>query len=229
MSVLNTIKKRRSIRRYLDVAVEWDKVVQILEAGRWAPSAGNLQEWKFVVISDKDTKRKVANACLKQHWVESAPIIIVICSMHEKPVQFYGDRGLNVYMLQNSAAAAENMLLTATDLGLGSCWVGAFDEEMMCDAINIPNRCRPLVVLTLGYADEKVPAPPRTVLESLVFLQRYGNRIRNINVYLWDISLAMEDKAKQGKDAVSRGAKKLHEKVKEHVKKVKERMKKSKE
>ncbi|MFC1730492.1 nitroreductase family protein [candidate division KSB1 bacterium] len=229
MSVLNIIKKRRSIRKYMDVPVEWDKIVQIFEAGRYAPSAGNIQEWKFVIVSDKSVKKKVAEACLKQYWVESAPVIIVICSMVEKSEQFYGDRGRDLYTIQNCATAAENMLLVATDLDLGSCWVGAFDEEMMGDALGIPGRARPMAVLTFGYADEKVPVPPRTVLESLVFLQRYGNRIRNVNMVLWDVSLEIEKKAKQGKDAIEQGAKTLREKIKYHAKKAHEHVKKKME
>ncbi|PIN86389.1 hypothetical protein COV19_04885 [Candidatus Woesearchaeota archaeon CG10_big_fil_rev_8_21_14_0_10_44_13] len=225
MSVLDIIKKRRSIRRYLDVPVEWDKIVQLLEAGRYAPSSGNIQEWKFVVVSDKTIKRKVAEACLKQYWVEAAPAIIVICSMVEKQEQFYGERGRNVYTYINCAAAAENMLITATELGLGSCLVGAFDESMMCEALNIPTRARPILVLTFGYPGEKVPVPPKMVLEGLVFLQTYACRIRNVNMVLWDVSLEIEKKAREGKEIVERGASKLHERIKHHVKKIKDRFK----
>lgn len=226
MSVLDIIKKRRSIRKYLDVAVEWDKIVQILEAGRYAPSAGNIQEWKFIVISEKDIKKKVAEACLKQYWMETAPAIIVICSMVEKQEQFYGDKGRDLYTIQNCACAAENMMLVATDLGLSSCWVGAFDEEMMCDALNMPTRAKPMVILTIGYPGEEVPVPPRTVLESLVFLQAYGNRIKNVNMVLWDFSLQMEKYAKDGKESVEVGAKNLHERIRHHAERIKEHIKK---
>lgn len=229
MSVLDIIKKRRSIRKYMDVAVEWDKVVQILEAGRHAPCSGNVQEWKFVVISEPPIKKKVADACLKQYWIEGAPVLIAICSMVEKQEQFYGDRGKDLYTIQNCAAAAENMLLVATELGLASCWVGAFDENMMCEALSIPSRARPLAVLAFGYADEVVPTPPRTVLESLVYLQSYGNRIKNVNVVLWDWSLQMEKYAQGGKEAAQKGAKKLHEKIKQHLGKIRERMQKKTE
>ncbi|MFO8016537.1 MAG: nitroreductase family protein [Candidatus Woesearchaeota archaeon] len=229
MSLLEVIKERRSIRKYKDVAVEWDKMVQVLEAGRWAPSAGNLQEWKFVVVTEKSVKKKVADACLKQDWIETAPILIVICSNPEKPEQFYGKRGKEMYTFQNCAACAENMILTATEQGLGTCWVGAFDDEMLSDAVGMPGRAKPMMVLTFGYADEKVPAPPRTVLESIVFLQSYGNKVKNVNMVLWDWSLEMEKHAKQGKEAVQSGAKKLHSRLKEHAGKLKESAKKKME
>jgi len=225
-TVLNIIKKRRSIRKYKDVGVEWDKVVQILEAGRFAPNAGNLQEWRFVVVTEKEIKRSIAEACLKQYWIETAPVIIVICAMTEKPEQFYGERGRKVYTLENCAMAAENMMLVATDLGLGSCVVGAFDEGMMINAVGILPRAKPILVLTVGYADEKVPIPPKTVLETLVFLQKYQNRIKNPNMVLWDWSLQMEKYVKEAKGAAESGASKLHEKIKHHAARLKEHIKK---
>lgn len=217
MDVLDAIRKRRSIRKYLPVAVEWDKVVNVLEAGRHAPSAGNLQDWKFVVVTDVDKKRDIATACLNQVWMETAPIHIVICSNPEKPIQQYGDKG-EEYSKEDAACVAMNMMLAATREGLGSCWVGAFEETMLIEAVAIPTRATPRIILTLGYPDEIVPTPPRIPLESLVYLQSYGNRIKNINMVMWDWSLMMEDFVKK-----SGG------KIKAHIEKVKEKIAKDME
>lgn len=203
MDVLEAIKKRRSIRKYLDVGLEWEKMVQILEAGQHAPSAGNLQDWKFIVVTDKDVRKKIAEACLNQVWMETAPIHVVICSNPEKTIQYYGERG-EKYAIENCACVAMCMTLEATEQGLDTCWVGAFDEDMMRIALSMPDRGRPMMVLTVGYADETVPMPPRVVLESLIFFQRYSNRIKNINLVMNDWSLMMEDYAKKGKEALAK-------------------------
>ena len=216
--VLDTIKNRRSIRKYLAAPVEWDKVVTLLEAGRWSPSAGNLQEWRFIVVSDLDLKKKVADACLQQHWIEAAPLIIVIVSLQEKQIEYYGDQGKQ-YLYEDAAAAAQNMMLAATALDMGSCWIGAFDEQELRDALKIPDRATPYIVLTFGYADEKVPVPPRNPLEPLTYLQTFGNRVKNANLVMWDWSLEMERYAKAAKKEIKSGLRKFFDDVKKRMKK----------
>ncbi len=208
MDVLEAIKKRRSIRKYLDVAIEWEKMVHILEAGQYAPSAGNLQDWKFIVVTDKGIKRQIAEACLNQVWMETAPVHMVICSNPEKTLQYYADRG-ETYAIENCACVAMAMMLEATEHGLDTCWVGAFDESMLRMTLGIPDRAKPMMVLTIGYGDETVPVPPRVVLESLIYLQKYGNRIKNANMVMWDWSLMMEDYAKRGKEVLAKKLEKL--------------------
>ena len=193
--MLEIIKKRRSIRKYKDLPVEWDKLVNILTAGQHAPSAGNVQDWKFIVVTDDETRKQIARACVNQVWMETAPMHIVICSIPERTIQYYGKIG-EKYTLEDCACTAMNMMVQATAEGLGSCMVGAFDEMMMRLALNIPERATPVSIVTVGYADEEVPVPPRTVLESMVFLQRYANRYRNFNAILWDYSLQYEEFAK---------------------------------
>ena len=213
MNVLEAIKKRRSIRKYLDIGVEWDKVQHILEAGRYAPSAGNLQAWKFIVVTEEELRHEVAKACLNQIWMEEAPVHIVICSIPERPIQHYGEAGKK-YVLEDCACAAMNMMLEATEQGLASCWVGAFDELMLRITLNIPDRATPSIVLTIGYADEQVPVPSRTVMESVTFLQKYANRIKNENMIMWNWSLEMEKQAHEAK----KGLKKHLEKVRKVMK-----------
>jgi nitroreductase len=219
--VVETIKKRRSIRKYLDVPVEWDKMVQILDAGRYAPFAGNLQSYKIVVVSDKGEKRKIAEAALKQYWIETAPLLIVICGKEERMISYYGERG-KAYLLQSIAAMAENMLVAATDLGLATCWIGAFDEDKVAEAIGCPARAVPNVIIAVGYSDERVPTPPKETFESRVYFNKYNNRIKNLNMVLWDVSLEMEEKAKDAREGLHKSLGKLKEHLSKHKGKLKD-------
>ncbi len=174
MEVLECIKTRRSTRKFLDVPVEWDKIGTIVDAGRSAPTSGNLQNWKFIVVLDEEKRKEISEACLKQFWMERAPVHIVICSEPEKAKRFYGIRGERLYSIQNCAASAENMILTAHSLGLGSCWVGAFDEDMLKRALGIPDYARPQAIIPIGYPAEKVPTPMQYQLENLVFMEAWN-------------------------------------------------------
>jgi len=173
MDVIEAIRTRRSIRKYLDAPVEWDKIGQIIEAGKAAPSSGNLQNWKFVIIKEKERRQQIAEACLQQYWMTTAPIHILIVAEPEPSIMHYGVRGERLYTIQNCAAAVENMLLAAHALGLGSCWVGAFDEDMLKRAIGCTERVRPQAVITIGYPDERVPEPDEYTLEDVTYLEKW--------------------------------------------------------
>lgn len=224
MEAIECIKTRRSIRKFLDKAVEWDKIIDIIYCGILAPNAGNLQNWKFVYITDPAKKQAIAEACLKQHWIADAPVILVIYANPEKARQFYGVRGERLYAIQNCAAAAENILLGAHALGLGACWVGAFDEEMLNDTMEVnvkqrPHEPRPQVVIPIGYADEEPPFPGRLIQEQCVHVQGYDNRRRNRELYYRDFSVFMAKKINLGKH-------KANKKLDRFIKKMKERFKK---
>jgi nitroreductase len=188
MDVLEALATRRSIRKYLDVPVEWDKIGQVLEAGRLAPSAGNLQEWRFIVVTKHETRKEIAESALSQHWIETAPVHIVVVALTEKVKIHYGMRGERLYTIQDCAACATYMMLAAHELGLGSCWIGAFDEAKLQRILNLPDEVRPQMLLTVGYADEKPHMPPRYPINNLVFLENYGGagRIKDIDKVLWN-------------------------------------------
>ena len=177
MDVFEAIKKRRCTRKYLSVPVEWEKVGKILDAGRQAPSAGNLQDWKFIVVLDPDKRKDISDACMQQHWMREAPVHIVVCGEPEKAARFYKERGEKLYSIQNCACAAENMFMAATALDLGMAWVGAFDERMIRRVLSIPESSVPYAVLTLGYADETSREPAKYTLENITFFERWGNRL----------------------------------------------------
>lgn len=204
MDVFECIRSRRSVRKFLPVPVEFEKLGKILDAGRFAPSAGNVQDWKFVVVTEDSIKRAVAVACVQQLWIESAPVIVVVCGEPVKGERLYGARGKSVYAVQNCAAAIENMLLVAHGVGLGACWVGAFELDMLRSALSVPGDVVPQAVVCLGYADEKPPVPPRYELENVVFLERYGNRIRDIAMFMEDYSIHVQKAVSKLKGFVSK-------------------------
>ena len=176
METQECIRTRRSIRKYKDKPVEWDKVAQILDAGRLAPSAGNIQNWKFVVARNDSVRKKLAEAAFDQGWMEDAPVHIVIVGEPEKAHRFYGARGEGLYTTQGCAAAIENMLLAANDVELGACWVGAFDEYKVRRALAISEEAYPQAIITIGYSDEKPDMPTRTALEHIVYMDRWLNK-----------------------------------------------------
>jgi nitroreductase len=230
METFETIEKRRSVRKYLDVPVEWEKVGNILRAAQLAPSAGNLQDWRFVVVTNKDTRRKIAEAALQQSWIEQAPVIIVVFSEPHKTKRFYGEIGEKVYSVQNGAAAIENMLLAATDQGLGSCWVAAFDENMLTTLMGSPKHAKPQAIITVGYPDENPIMPTKFALYDMTFINAWGSRIANPDLVLSDWSGVIKNKIQEAKEAAKREAKPglsaLMEKGKEHAKKIQEKIKK---
>lgn len=207
MEVSDAIRKRRSIKRYLDIPVEWDKIGSICEAGGQAPSAGNLQPWKFIVVLNPANRRKIAEACFQQYWMQSAPVHIIVCAEINKMNRFYGLRGERLYSIQSCALAAENMILEGINQGLASCFVSAFDEEMLKRNFKIPDYARPQAILAFGYSGEEVPSPPRYTLNDTVSVESFGAKIADMEGYLgygWGRNI--RDAVLKGKEAFDRGA-----------------------
>jgi len=215
MDVFEAIRTRRSIRKYKDKQIPWENVATILEAGKYAPSAGNLQNWKFIVIKSDEKRTAIVKACLQQEWMEIAPIFIVVVAEPKKAEQYYGTRGARLYTLQGCAAAIENMLLTAHNLGLGSCWVGAFDEDDLWRILGLPEDISVQGIITIGYADETPEVLPKHRIEHIVFFEKWGGRIEAPKTYLGWWSAYNKKIVDEGKKL----AKKVHKKVKEKVKK----------
>jgi len=164
MDLKEGIRKRRSIRKYTQESVPDEYLREILESALEAPSAGNLQSRYFYVIQDRGLRASLASAALNQAFIGEAPVSVVVCADHKIRAE-YGVRGIETYAIMDCAAAIENMLLTACSLGLGSCWVGAFDENAVRRSLSIPAHLRPVAILTLGYAAEFPDRPDRVAVE----------------------------------------------------------------
>lgn len=169
MDVFEAISKRRSIRQ-LDPSKPVDDatVRKILEAGIMAPSAGNGQSWRFFVVRDHATKKRLAFEAGHQDFIDQAPVAIVVCSDLTMAEEQYGGRGRGTYSLQETAAAIENMLLAITALGLGCCWVGAFNESVASEILALPKGLRPLAILPIGApAVREARVPPRLSIDEV--------------------------------------------------------------
>ncbi len=175
METMDCIVSRRSIRKFKDAPVEWYLIGRVLYAGFNAPTAGNLQDYRFMVVTSPELKAGLAQAAINQHWIAQAPTVIVVFSEFTKAKRFYGIRGERLYTIQDSAAAVQNILLAAHDLGLGACWVGAFDEDKICSVLGIPDYARPQALIPIGYPNEEVTMPPKFKLENLVYFNRWGD------------------------------------------------------
>jgi len=177
MEVEKCIKERRSVRQYLDKKIEWNKVAKILEAARHAPNAGNIQNWRFIVVDNKEKKENLAKAALNQSFLGEAGIIIVVCHIEKEIKRFYGKKA-EVYSIQNTAAAVQNIMLRAFSLGLGSCWIGAFDEEAVKSELKVPNDVSIDAMVTLGYSKEKAKMPKRIDLKEIVYFEEWNNKVK---------------------------------------------------
>jgi len=149
------LKNRHCVRGFdADRLVTDEQIEKLISAAKMAPSAGNCQDWEFVVIKEKEEKQRLVEQAIsfKQSFVAEAPIVIVVCINFNKTKDRYGNRGRDLYSIQDTAAASQNLLLAATALGLGACWVGAFDENKASEVLNLADGLRPVVIIPLGYS-----------------------------------------------------------------------------
>jgi nitroreductase len=159
--ILKAVKERRSIRNFQKRDIPNEVIDKLAEALIWAPSAGNLQARKFYFIKNDSIKKKIAHAALNQNFIAEAPLVIVGCA--DSRISFkYGDRGVYLYSIQDVALSIMGMMLVAFENGLGSTWVGAFDEGGVSRILNTPSHLRPVAVVPVGYPSY-IPSPPPRV------------------------------------------------------------------
>lgn len=169
MDVSEAILKRRSVRKFSSAPIDKELIIKILEAGRWAPSEGNLQAWHVYVVQNEELKEKFVPASLGQTFIREAPVVFVLCVDLNRTAP-YGTRGRDLFCLQTSGAVVQNMMLQAFSLGLGSCWVGAFKEEAIKEILNIPNHLRPVALIPVGYSLEERNSKRRELEEFTTWL-----------------------------------------------------------
>jgi nitroreductase len=164
---LDVIARRRSVRHFNSkLTVSDADVTALLEAATAAPTAGNIQPWRFVVVRTNEARDRLAGA-LHQKWATGAPVTIAVCVDPRPCYARYSDRGERLYALQDTAAAVENILLAAVDRGLAACWVGAFDEDAVREALGVTAPITPIAIIPVGHSAEAAGRPARRPLDEV--------------------------------------------------------------
>jgi nitroreductase len=172
LDIEECIEGRTSIRSFKPDPIEDSLVHEALRLANLAPSAGNLQARDFVVVRDISTKKALAQAAYNQDFVMTAPVVVVFCANLDR-IRHYQERGATLYCLQDVAAAIENMLLFLHSKGIGSVWVGAFDEKKASVALALPSHSRPVAIVPIGYPDEIGVRRKRLPLETVVHVEKW--------------------------------------------------------
>jgi nitroreductase len=159
MALLDLVQHRRSIRDFLDLPVERQKIITCLEAARLAPSAGNSQPWKFIVVDDRQIKNKICDAAFSgiyslNSFCKMAPVIVAVVSEKSRFLAQIGGmfRGTKYYLI-DIGIAIEHFVLQAEELGLGTCWIGWFNERVVKPILDIPPNKKLDILIALGYYD----------------------------------------------------------------------------
>jgi nitroreductase len=170
-SLMDIIEARRSVRSYKSREIEDDKLNYILDAFRLAPSAKNLQPWKLVVAKNKKIIKDLAIACNNQTFLEEAPVLIAACANEQEA---YGRMGgyMNSYPV-DIGLALEHLVLAATEQGLGTCWIGAFKEQLVKDILGIPEEVKVVALTPVGYPAREASRRGRKPMDEIVCYDRY--------------------------------------------------------
>ncbi|MEM3404099.1 MAG: nitroreductase family protein [Nitrososphaeria archaeon] len=176
MGVFEAIVRRRSVRSYTDREIPKDVLIKLLEAARLAPSARNSQPWHFVIVTDQEKKKRIAESGRWARFISNAPAIIVGCGDREKSSKWF---------TVDVSIALEHIVLKATEEGLGSCWIGSFDEEVVKDVLSIPDRYSVVALISLGYPAEGLDVNIASLLhgrsrkevEEIASLNEYGKSV----------------------------------------------------
>ena len=156
---LTLARERRSVRAFRPDPVPPELLDRVLEAARWAPSAGNRQAWRVAVLTTRAERERLRRR--PDDFLVAAPVVLAFCADTRAAAAGYGERGASLYAVQDATLACAHAMLAAADAGLGSCWVGAFDEQQVAAALRLPDALRPVALLPMGRPAETPAAPAR--------------------------------------------------------------------
>jgi len=216
--LLDAIINRRTCKEFSDEPVEFDTIAQIIQAGAHAPSAGDLQNWKFIVITENKLLRQLYNHTMEQDVFNTAPIGVIVCSDTESAQRYFGLRGKRLYSVQECGACIQNMLLAAEAFNLGSCWVGAFDEEKIASMFSIPDEVRAQAIILFGHPAYEPDEKKMKRTEDLIYFNKWNERVEKPHLMMRDYSKEWKIRAEQFKEKTSKQAKKIDtQEIKEKV------------
>lgn len=168
MEFFRLIEERHSMRSYSPAPVEAQKLQSILAAANRAPSAGNKQGYEIYVVRKLEQRQSLVKAAGDQEFLAEAPLVLIFCTNPARLEEWYQERGIQLYAIQDATIACAFAMLAASDLGLSTVWVGAFDERSVRKVANIPSELRPVALLPIGYAANAPRITPRRELGDLV-------------------------------------------------------------
>jgi nitroreductase len=168
MAVLEAIRKRYSCRAYQDKPIEQEKLDQVFDAARLAPSAKNMQDWRFVVVRDKDKKQKIADSTNHPEVFGKAGVMIAACSNSSYIMKCGQPAGVI-----DVAIALEHICLQAAELGLATCWIGSFEPEKVRKVLGIPQGVAIIELMALGYPADKAKKPSREPIEKIICYEKW--------------------------------------------------------
>lgn len=172
MDFYEAVQRRRSIRAYLSDPVPEEVLSRIFEAVRLSPSAKNIQPWKFIIVRDRNLIAQLASACNNQQFIAQAPI--VICGCANEPICYHGMGGYWNSWAVDLSIALEHLMLAATVEGLGTCWIGSFNEAEVSALLQIPPEIKIVALTPLGYPARESPPRPRKPLSEIICYDRYS-------------------------------------------------------
>jgi nitroreductase len=172
MDFNTVVRKRKSIRSFKKKKASWKDVLEAVDAANQGPFAGNHNNLKYLIVEDKEKIKDLAAHC-EQDWISQAGILIVVCSDDTHVENLYGERG-RVYSRQQAGAAIQTILLKLTELGLGSCWVGAYSDDLVRDTLKIPEPIQIEAIIPIGYENKKEPKKEKKSLESSLFWEQWN-------------------------------------------------------
>jgi nitroreductase len=176
MEFNNVIEKRASVRTFSYKKPGTEEIIELIEAANLSPTPGNLPILKYIVIEDKEKISTIAQAC-QQKFIAEAPIVIIICS-NKKDCEMMYDTRADKYIKQHTGAAIENLLLKATDIGLASCWVGAFVESTIKDMLAIPDNIEIEAILPVGYDTKNTKQKRKPSLDKRLYFEMWKNKFK---------------------------------------------------
>ncbi len=212
MKVFDAIRSRRSVRNFKSDTLPPTVLARIMEAFRWAPTAGNISYLYAVIVENQKVRKGIADACIDQEWIYDAPAIIVVCSKTSDIEKTFGSKG-KTYALQGSAAASQNVLLAAEELGVSGTWVGAYSESKIKKVLKMPQGIDIHNLIALGYARRIPKSPSKVPAHRTLKFDSWGSTVKGHK----DIYAFWEPDAKR-----------LGKKVSEKVGRIKKRLTKKK-
>jgi nitroreductase len=173
LDCLKLLASRQSIRKFTDAPVSAEVIDDIIKMALQAPSAGNRQPWRIVVVHDRDRLEQLSKAAFGQQFVASCQVLLGIFAVPDESAERYADRGRNLYVFQDTAALTYALLLGIHFHGLGGCWVGAFDDDAVAQVFNAPEGFRPVAMVPIGHYETPPPPRPRRGVSEVVLRETF--------------------------------------------------------